>query len=270
MKRFFLEYCKDPLQRTFFSVVEFTNIGRMEGNNICLEDPEISRRHARVVLQDGRCVLYDLGSRNGTCVNGLRVQGRVLKHGDVIRVGQTTLRFVESEELGRQIALEETVEGLVTDFDKEIQEQMDLAETLLEPLPIGVAIINDKMEVLYCNRSLAAFRARGVHQERGYLGKLLGCNALQGEKSTCGILPECASCPLCIAAARLFREKVPTSDMELDWQSNVPHSSDRICFSLLPLPYRLKGESLAQLIWERSAPKKLDREGNGKPGESLP
>lgn len=71
------------------------SIGRGEGVTIALGDPSVSRRHASVGLADGTPVVRDLGSRNGTFVNGERVETRRLQIGDVIRVGSTEMR-VES------------------------------------------------------------------------------------------------------------------------------------------------------------------------------
>ncbi|MCA9521115.1 MAG: sigma 54-interacting transcriptional regulator [Myxococcales bacterium] len=63
-----------------------------------LEDSRISRRHARIVC-DECCVLEDLGSTNGTFVNGTRIERRPLARGDVIRMGDTFFVFdVEAED----------------------------------------------------------------------------------------------------------------------------------------------------------------------------
>jgi hypothetical protein len=60
-------------------------IGREPANDIALTDPEISRRHARIMYQAGRYVVEDLGSTNGTFVNGRRIsEPVVLKPGDVV------------------------------------------------------------------------------------------------------------------------------------------------------------------------------------------
>jgi len=58
-------------------------------------DQGVSRRHCDVHLADNRCTVYDLGSTNGTSVNGHPVQSQQLQHGDVIRVGHTRLVFHE-------------------------------------------------------------------------------------------------------------------------------------------------------------------------------
>jgi len=68
-------------------------IGRSPSCEIPLpEDDHVSRRHARFFVQEGQVRLADLGSRNGTAVNGERVSGEVLLHpGDRVQVGKTTV-----------------------------------------------------------------------------------------------------------------------------------------------------------------------------------
>ena len=57
------------------------------------EDAHISRQHFRLEVDPPHCRLHDLGSRNGTFVNGLRVDDCALQDGDLIAAGQTQLRF---------------------------------------------------------------------------------------------------------------------------------------------------------------------------------
>lgn len=64
-------------------------IGRDAGNGVAINDAEVSRKHARLTFQGGKYVLEDLGSTNGTFVNGQRLAGPVvLKAGDVVSLGE--------------------------------------------------------------------------------------------------------------------------------------------------------------------------------------
>lgn len=66
-----------------------TVLGRAADADIVIRSPKVSRSHARIVVGADRCVLEDLGSTNGTWVNGERVTSpRELAHGDRIRVGR--------------------------------------------------------------------------------------------------------------------------------------------------------------------------------------
>lgn len=64
-------------------------IGRDIANDILINDAEVSRRHARLSVQAGNYVIEDLGSTNGTFVNGQRLVGpRVLRPGDMLLLGE--------------------------------------------------------------------------------------------------------------------------------------------------------------------------------------
>lgn len=56
----------------------------------------VSREHARLVSRDGVTLIEDLGSRNGVFVNSVRVDRRHLRQGDLVTIGETQFRFVES------------------------------------------------------------------------------------------------------------------------------------------------------------------------------
>jgi pSer/pThr/pTyr-binding forkhead associated (FHA) protein/ribosomal protein L12E/L44/L45/RPP1/RPP2 len=67
-------------------------IGRQEGNTIRLTERNVSRRHARLVKQNGSIFIEDLGSYNGVIVNGERIQGRTaIKEGDLVEIGDYDL-----------------------------------------------------------------------------------------------------------------------------------------------------------------------------------
>jgi len=67
-------------------------IGRLPGCGVVLDDTNVSRRHAQVALDDGDVVVTDLGSTNGTFVNGRRVTRSSIHPGDELTVGTTRLR----------------------------------------------------------------------------------------------------------------------------------------------------------------------------------
>jgi hypothetical protein len=71
-------------------------IGRLSDCTVPIPDPQVSRRHAEVRAEAEGYVLHDLGSLNGTTVNGQPVSQRLLEDGDVIGVGAATIRFEAS------------------------------------------------------------------------------------------------------------------------------------------------------------------------------
>lgn len=81
-------------------------IGREDGNTIQLNDERISRFHVKIQEDRGKIVLTDLESTNGTRVNGLDTQLRILQVGDLIAVGRSTLLY------GTRAAIAERVDEL--------------------------------------------------------------------------------------------------------------------------------------------------------------
>jgi len=67
-------------------------IGRADDAELTIDDPYASEFHARVGLQGGNVIVHDLGSTNGTYVNGRRVTAPVgVSKGDTIQIGKTIL-----------------------------------------------------------------------------------------------------------------------------------------------------------------------------------
>jgi pSer/pThr/pTyr-binding forkhead associated (FHA) protein len=80
-----------PLAGRRFGVESRLEIGR-HGTDCTLDDHQVSHRHAAVTVDRDAMVIEDLGSTNGTWVNGVRITGPVALHdGDLVRVGATTL-----------------------------------------------------------------------------------------------------------------------------------------------------------------------------------
>ena len=73
---------------------EWTRIGRSLAADVRFDDPTVSRRHALIVRQPDGVRVLDDRSLNGVFVNGERIEGRVLKHGDEIVVGRYRLCFI--------------------------------------------------------------------------------------------------------------------------------------------------------------------------------
>lgn len=81
---------QDPTTQQVFPLTEgVITIGREAYNDVVLIDPEASRKHAQISFQAGRYVVEDLGSTNGTFVNGRQIlTATTLNRGDVIEVGE--------------------------------------------------------------------------------------------------------------------------------------------------------------------------------------
>jgi len=83
-----------PVQGTAWTIGEELSIGRSSLNQIQIEDLSLSRQQCAIRWQDGRFRVEDLGSSNGTFVNGLPVTSRMLEHGDEIRAGHSLFVFL--------------------------------------------------------------------------------------------------------------------------------------------------------------------------------
>jgi hypothetical protein len=80
-----------------FSLTESViSIGRHPDCNLVLADPNVSRNHAEIRPKGDRFEVVDLGSTNGTRVNGVRVDTQLLQDGDEVTFGNTRMRFEAS------------------------------------------------------------------------------------------------------------------------------------------------------------------------------
>ena len=91
-------------------------IGRSASCRLCLPFPDVSERHAVLTVRDGRAVLEDLHSANGTYVNGGRIdEAVVLDNGMVVQIGESMLRVSDGDEEGEPDSTRQ--ECLVTSDD---------------------------------------------------------------------------------------------------------------------------------------------------------
>lgn len=91
-----LRVVSGPLEGEEFLLEERLEIGRSGELRVQLIGASVSRRHAEVRLEpSGRAVVTDLGSRNGTFVNGERIEHKVLALGDTLEIGKSTFQLEE-------------------------------------------------------------------------------------------------------------------------------------------------------------------------------
>ncbi len=95
---FKLSVRQGPRPNLIFELDQDTyTIGREAGNEIVIEDPQVSRRHATLTRQGATYLLEDIGSTNGTYVNGKRVTAPVLlSNGDTIGLADTVVLAVQA------------------------------------------------------------------------------------------------------------------------------------------------------------------------------
>lgn len=130
------------------------SIGRDAGNDIVRDEATVSRRHAMLVWAEGRWLIEDLGSANGTFVNDQRVpfgSPHPLRHGDRICVGSETLLFSwpaerdDPERTDEHEALEPPHEAL-TPFQRQLVRAL-----------CGAWVGNQSVDALPSNEQLAAY-----------------------------------------------------------------------------------------------------------------
>lgn len=80
-------------------------IGREEGNDIQLNDERVSRCHFKIQRDNDRLVLTDLDSTNGTKVNGIETQLKILRYGDLINVGRSLMLVGTEEQIAARLAV---------------------------------------------------------------------------------------------------------------------------------------------------------------------
>ena len=82
-----------------------STIGRRPYNDVVIDNLAVSGEHAVVQMVDGRAVLEDLGSTNGTYVNGKAIKKQELAHDDTIEVGKYKVKFVDGDTISAPVSL---------------------------------------------------------------------------------------------------------------------------------------------------------------------
>ena len=122
-------------------------IGRNSDVEMSVNDTQISRQHADVMVDDVGVLIRDMGSRNGVFCNNQRITEQRLKDGDLIRVGKTTLKYVgpNSLEYGylkdmSDRARRDTLTGLFNKqaFSTYLEQNLVRCKALHEPLSVAM------------------------------------------------------------------------------------------------------------------------------------
>jgi two-component system response regulator AtoC len=124
-------------------------VGRFETADLRLSDPSVSRRHARIAMRAGAAYASDLGSQNGTRINGEGVTGeRRLASGDVITVCATSLVFYSS---ARRVAARraEDAQSFRQRLDEELERALRYRRSFTVVSAIGIAP-SDRPQVTEC------------------------------------------------------------------------------------------------------------------------
>ena len=124
-------------------------IGRRQEVPLTLKDVKISREHAKMVAVGEGIALKDLESTNGCFVNGNRIGQALLHHGDVVRMGGTTMVFLDEKAAAKE-----------TESSKPVQKRIDLN---LPP--------SKKVNVKLKSTRSRSSRLRGDTETRGRRGK---------------------------------------------------------------------------------------------------
>ncbi len=135
-------------------------IGRSPSCTISLEDAKVSRRHVRLVLEDGQARVSDLGSRNGTVVNGEKIEAEmVLLPGDRLQVGDSTILFEPSA----RASLSDR-EASVEVSGSPVEELLPAAGPIAGLYHAGVALLSATSEAMVLRRA-AEELSRGVNSD---------------------------------------------------------------------------------------------------------
>lgn len=206
-------------------------IGRGSKADLVLRDPRVSSRHCRLEDRGDGFALVDLGSTNGTSVNGAKVDGeRILEPNDRIEVGDTVIRFELQDAV--DVAYEEALQRLIhideltglyqrRRFDRELDELLARARNTSAPLGMlvldldGLKAINDTHGHLFGAYVIAE------------TGKLIG-----------RVLPEGA------IAARFGGDEYVVACPDHDLEAAVG-VAERIHRAVAELPYEREGVRLA-------------------------
>ena len=150
-------------------------LGRSVECGCALDDAAASRRHVRITLDGDRFLWKDLGSTNGTTINGMQMLEGVIRHGDALQIGETVLRFEiedapeEQEEPDSTTVFKETIFDWQQSGKQEVREErsenllravftvMNEISSNYEPCPLLDHILETTMKAIDAQRGAIVF-----------------------------------------------------------------------------------------------------------------
>jgi transcriptional regulator with GAF, ATPase, and Fis domain len=153
-----------PLKGTTFELNEQeVSIGRDPSNTLPIADLSMSRRHCLIKCEEGKFSLKDLDSFNGTLVNGVPVNERVLEHGDQIKIGDSLFVFLledgDDSEPSNEVELDEAELGDRSTIRLRVEDALYLnSERVLAQLPDSQRMTRDLNALLKISTAVNSIR----------------------------------------------------------------------------------------------------------------
>jgi hypothetical protein len=179
MRRYYLVFETESVQKTIYPLLEATTIGRDTSNSIVLTDATASRKHARVRFWQGSWMVEDLGSANGIIINGERVEKTPIKQGDSFKIGETAFSLAEREIAESKDPLHTTVLSLSTmnedvksqATEEEIDRQSEKLADAISKIPFFAPLKDTEREYLAEKAIMHVFSAGQIVIRQGDPGR---------------------------------------------------------------------------------------------------
>ena len=164
-------------------------IGRATELDLVLAEDMVSRKHAKLTAQAGALTIADLGSTNGTFLNGEKIQTANLKHHDRVLIGTSILKIIDTDELTTHTAERNDVKAMMERLADRASDSATMSGDLTEvPLP-------DLLQLFATNQKSGILTLSGSQRAKLYIqGGQLICASLLDEpllppmKALCRIL----------------------------------------------------------------------------------
>ncbi|MDP2345449.1 MAG: FHA domain-containing protein [Deltaproteobacteria bacterium] len=140
-------------------------IGRGGELDIVLVEDMVSRKHAKLTTQQGKIVIQDLGSTNGTFVNGEKIKRARLKEGDRVLIGTSILKLIAASESSNVGATKEELNAELDAIGRRQQHKTDITSGDIAELPLP-----DILTLLSTNKKTGVLMVKNEdHEGRVYL-----------------------------------------------------------------------------------------------------